>query len=386
MKLMIGENIRKYRKELGLTQEQLADRLGVTYQSISRWENGSTYPDMEFLPAIAETFSITIDKLLGMPESQKQRMAKQAFDDLQRECLKPDYDSDKIVALLQDIRRNYMDDAIGLWCSGNERVFSDPKILPEVRKLAQLQLERTPRLSPTIKTMAIIEDEEHINEFLDKHSAITDCTKSTLLYFRYMTQMNKEKFEPERRYKLYRAICDMLIIDNLVSWDRTPEECEKACRFRLSLLELVRSEGSDTEPDMWLGFRIGLWLDFGEQLAKEGKTEEALEVLTKCVRLFENTMSITDEIPIPTSCPWLEGMKWTAREEWRAFEKNPDSPEERNICVSTSIDQLISCNFVFPSRCYSVLTGKGFSSLRDNAEFISLAERVKALIVTREKK
>ena len=49
MKLMIGENIRAYRKKHDLTQEELAERLGVTYQSVSRWENGATYPDLELL-------------------------------------------------------------------------------------------------------------------------------------------------------------------------------------------------------------------------------------------------------------------------------------------------------------------------------------------------
>ena len=46
MKRAIGENIRNFRKKNDLTQEALADRLGVTYQSISRWENGTTYPDL----------------------------------------------------------------------------------------------------------------------------------------------------------------------------------------------------------------------------------------------------------------------------------------------------------------------------------------------------
>lgn len=40
MKLKISENIRKYRKEAGLTQEQLAERFGVSFQAVSRWENG----------------------------------------------------------------------------------------------------------------------------------------------------------------------------------------------------------------------------------------------------------------------------------------------------------------------------------------------------------
>ena len=42
MKLNIGENIRSHRKQADMTQEQLADKLGVSFQSVSRWENSST--------------------------------------------------------------------------------------------------------------------------------------------------------------------------------------------------------------------------------------------------------------------------------------------------------------------------------------------------------
>lgn len=63
MKLTIGENIRNYRRKQDLTQEELAERLGVSYQSVSRWENGATYPDIELLPAISKLLGITVDKL-----------------------------------------------------------------------------------------------------------------------------------------------------------------------------------------------------------------------------------------------------------------------------------------------------------------------------------
>lgn len=93
MKLMIGENIRAYRKKHDLTQEELAERLGVTYQSV-RWENGATYPDLELLPAIAQALSITADELLGMPEVEKEKRATETLAELRRECVKPDYDAE----------------------------------------------------------------------------------------------------------------------------------------------------------------------------------------------------------------------------------------------------------------------------------------------------
>jgi len=74
MKLLIGENLKRMRREKDITQEQLAEMLGVSYQSVSRWENNSCYPDMELLPTIASFFETTVDKLLGMNETiEKER-------------------------------------------------------------------------------------------------------------------------------------------------------------------------------------------------------------------------------------------------------------------------------------------------------------------------
>ena len=65
MKLTIAENIREHRRNLKLSQECLADRLGVSFQAVSKWERGETYPDLELLPAIASFFHITVDELIG---------------------------------------------------------------------------------------------------------------------------------------------------------------------------------------------------------------------------------------------------------------------------------------------------------------------------------
>ena len=77
----------------------------------------------------------------------------------------------KIVTLLRDIRRNYLDSdyAWRPWSEGNDRTFCDPKILPEVRLLAEAYLERYPMDAHVIETMAEIEDEEHLDEFLKKN-------------------------------------------------------------------------------------------------------------------------------------------------------------------------------------------------------------------------
>lgn len=63
--LKTGEVIYKRRKELGLTQNQLAKALGISFQAVSKYENGTAYPDIELLPKLAAALNTTVDALLG---------------------------------------------------------------------------------------------------------------------------------------------------------------------------------------------------------------------------------------------------------------------------------------------------------------------------------
>lgn len=65
MEQTLGKRIMHCRKKLGLTQEQLAEKLGVTAQAVSKWENDQSCPDIYMLPKLAEMFGVTTDVLLG---------------------------------------------------------------------------------------------------------------------------------------------------------------------------------------------------------------------------------------------------------------------------------------------------------------------------------
>lgn len=66
--MQIGQVIRKYRKEKGFTQEEMAGRLGVTAPAVNKWENGVTLPDVALLAPIARLLEITTDTLLSFRE------------------------------------------------------------------------------------------------------------------------------------------------------------------------------------------------------------------------------------------------------------------------------------------------------------------------------
>ena len=66
--MKIGEVIRKYRKEKHMTQEEMANRLGVTTPAVNKWENGASMPDITMLAPIARLLGITVDTLLSFRE------------------------------------------------------------------------------------------------------------------------------------------------------------------------------------------------------------------------------------------------------------------------------------------------------------------------------
>ena len=65
MNEILGSNIMRLRKENDLTQEQLANGLGITYQAVSKWETGVSSPDISMLPLLADVFEVSIDELFG---------------------------------------------------------------------------------------------------------------------------------------------------------------------------------------------------------------------------------------------------------------------------------------------------------------------------------
>ncbi|MCD7752891.1 MAG: helix-turn-helix domain-containing protein [Lachnospiraceae bacterium] len=81
---MLNENIRNLRKSRGLSQDELAARLHVVRQTISKWENGLSVPDSEMLIKLAAVFEVSVSDLLGAEIPTKQEAQKQIAEHLQQ--------------------------------------------------------------------------------------------------------------------------------------------------------------------------------------------------------------------------------------------------------------------------------------------------------------
>lgn len=106
MELNFGENIKRLRRNRDLTQEALADALGVSAQSVSKWECAYGYPDITQLPAIANFFGVTIDELLSNDKDGKEAQLKKYVETVKQF----EHGCDEQIAFMTEYYRRYPDD------------------------------------------------------------------------------------------------------------------------------------------------------------------------------------------------------------------------------------------------------------------------------------
>jgi len=73
MEIKLSQKLRELRRRDGVTQEALANHLGISVQSVSKWECGDGFPDISLLPGIAAYYNVSVDTLLGVDEEEKGR-------------------------------------------------------------------------------------------------------------------------------------------------------------------------------------------------------------------------------------------------------------------------------------------------------------------------
>ena len=141
MTISIGTNIKRLRKEKNLTQEALADLLGVSFKAVSKWENCIGYPDITLLPALSSILDVSLDTLMGIDRSQaeqerilleigklsKSGRLKEAYE-MGRESMKQFPVNDTLIYVTSSL-------ANGLYPTANKE--ERPLLLEEVRTMTE---------------------------------------------------------------------------------------------------------------------------------------------------------------------------------------------------------------------------------------------------------
>lgn len=92
MKMDLKEKLKSLRKSKNISQEKLAEYLNVSFQAVSKWENGNTYPDITLLPDIARFYGITIDELLQVEKIDEDKLYQDYYNKAEKLFNNKEYD------------------------------------------------------------------------------------------------------------------------------------------------------------------------------------------------------------------------------------------------------------------------------------------------------
>ena len=125
MKETIGQRFARLRKSKGYTQEQIADKVNISYQAVSKWENDISSPDISILGELANILGVTLDELLGRVDPNEVKLVDQTErKDIKNMVLKIVVDSkdgDKVnVKLPMLLIKTFLDSGMAVPVNGNK--------------------------------------------------------------------------------------------------------------------------------------------------------------------------------------------------------------------------------------------------------------------------
>lgn len=301
MKLYIGENIRRCRQEKGMTQEMLAETLGVSFQAISRWETGAAYPDIEMLPRIARFFSVSMDQLMGTDRISMDEKKNEYRQRLQ--SLKTEGKYDEALLLWREMIYEYPRDwdVLIQFCSFLQmRIrMGSKELLTELRRFCSKIWEECSDHSIQMRAIKIMvcteESEVQVEEWIRKSQFGKTAYELRLARCEFRGEAEeREKIKEQMNLDAIRNICF-----NMRFWHGEPSQSVEGNRIALKLLDVV-SEKNESEAFLWDYAFFNTRLCAG--LFASGKIEEGYQVMEKVVEMLERWFSIPDGTEILYRC------------------------------------------------------------------------------------
>lgn len=276
MSIHLGSRIKQLRLSRSMTQEQLAQKLGLTAQAISKWESGTNMPDIQMLPELSVIFGVTIDELFSMSDASRMERIENMIYDVR---LIPEQDFRQAEKYLKDcLEKESIAPEAGLLLAMlyNKRA-------SEYHTLAKPLARDALRKLPGKKDAFVAVFEAEGGPFQDwnfiNHSAM-------IAFYKEET----EKHPQDIRY--YFWLLDLLIADCRTAEAREYVErmraVEYSYHYEMYMGNICRMEGdllkamdwwqkmTEHSPERWQ-----VWFEYGSVLAKLGKYETALTYFQK---------------------------------------------------------------------------------------------------------
>ena len=312
MEINLKDKLRTLRQQKNVTQEALANHLGITPQSVGKWERGEGFPDITLLPRIAFYFDVTVDELLGVEQAR----VEEAIAEYQR--LSKDYrhngENQKNLELWEKAYSEYPNDCRvieGLMLAINrDGIYPCPKDDAErIIALAQELLQKTTdskQRENAIKTLCYTYDS------IDKEKALhyADMFGSfyaTREYFRAHILDGEEGVEACQDYiRLLIFEASMTAMGMTIKVDFSHEETIEAFQFAIDILKRLYSDGN-------IGFDANMVSQYYQYIAIEyaemkdaANTLSALEDSTKYAVIRANLKDMDYTAPMVNRLKYKE--------------------------------------------------------------------------------
>ena len=317
----IGQKIKSLRKKADLTQDRLAEMLGVTAQAVSKWEVGSASPDLSLIPPLCRVFGITADELLGIGDGQKDELIKAV-----RDAVREGRSGDAVSLLrkaLEIAPKDYW--LIGELCGVLRNGDGDPGTLREVIRLlenivsscedenlnARLHTALSLGLNDLGEREAAIRAAESLSDMHGRHTLLAEISHG----------QERVDFGAVPIYVEVDGLCRLLV---LLAEDTPFSAEEKICLLQkgLSLYHVFYEDGDFCHAYGKISeiyWRIALL-----QLESE-KWEEAMEALRECVRYAVLRDGLKGTVPYSSIL-------------FRRIQYHAGYPSERQTCTKLASD------------------------------------------------
>ncbi|MBE6617715.1 MAG: helix-turn-helix transcriptional regulator [Ruminococcaceae bacterium] len=306
--LPIAEIIRNKRREKNVTQDELAQALGVTFQSVSRWENGVAYPDIELIPKIALYFEITTDELLGANEEARKEAQEKRWHEVFNSFCYAKSSKEKFDIALKAYREFgdtfYATRACELIVGENLMPRADG--LLTLRKLATEVLNNPGSIydqTSVIETVYKYEDENKLsnwNKYVADEHAVRKLLARRYAYKNDIDNMNRQ-LQINRWYSLNHSF-DSEFAKRHSEWYFDPFASVNGQKTILRLVDALRDPS--VEVDAWIRRRAFTYIRLAAAYFGVGMVdpesfddvrEKGYEALSKGVELYETIFKIPVE-------------------------------------------------------------------------------------------
>ncbi len=375
MDLLIGENIKKYRRARELTQETLATVLGVSPQSISKWECGDGYPDITLLPSIANYFEVTVDDLIGNNEiSAEEDVQKNFFgvewrlDPEARLRLALQYHKKYprhwhiATSLMHEIAWNHRDKI------GEYKLFLHDLCLRILQECTDSVMRRS-----AIRSMCMVCEEEEINDWLNKDTTFWYKERHKVFEERYRLLRDREQYEAYQFAGAYLQVSQALYA---IKRDRNyRNQPQKAVLWNQTYLNLLDAAAGHTEgtplPTGWIAEYASAYLRLAAAYFGAKDTEEGYRCLELALELAKQYHALSTNTPLDLGNPVLFGQTKALKLDDLLL-----LPNGKTLQNSEGVDQFS------PAMAAIMSAAKGwewFNGVRREERFLHILEQAKPL-------